>query len=410
MDAMTPLPPETRSHDAARVHPRLAAAASQFVVARDAGDPMSPGCSIIAGYPWFADWGRDTMISLRGLLLTTGRTRHAGLVLQTWASAIQDGLLPNRFDDRTVDDAHYNTADASLWFMHAAHAYFEEVGGPSGSPWGDMLLEACLDIVHAHLAGTCPGIRVAADGLIEAGIEGEALTWMDARIDGVAVTPRIGKPVELSALWQSGLRLLSNWLPSEASRLTDAADAAAASFSKFWNDEADCCFDLLEQRDGHWVGNPQIRPNQIFAVSLPFSPLSSPRQRRVLEVVQRELLTPYGLRTLSPRDPDYCGRFTGDMRSRDTAYHNGTVWPWLIGPWCDAIRRTWHDPVDAEAMVADATASLLDSLDHGCVGQIAEIYDGDAPHEPHGCPAQAWSVAELLRASAPAPLPTVRPI
>jgi len=331
-------------------------------------------------------------------------------VLETFAGRVRDGLIPNRFDDRDEDAAHYNTADGSLWFLHAAHAYIDQAGGPLTAPGAETILTGCLDIIRAHLDGTSPGVRVAADGLIEAGIEGEALTWMDARIDGVAVTPRIGKPVELSALWQSGLRLLAGMLPGDADWLIAAADRTADAFDAFWNEQAECLFDVLEHKDGQWVGNTQVRPNQLFAVSLPHRPLSEVKRRKVLEVVTRDLLTPVGLRTLAPSDPHYRGRFDGDMRSRDTAYHNGTVWPWLIGPWCDAVRRTWHDPREADELIQRATSGLLASLDHGCTGQVAEVYDGDAPHEPHGCPAQAWSVAELLRSLQPAPIPSVRVI
>ncbi|MDP7029249.1 MAG: amylo-alpha-1,6-glucosidase [Phycisphaerales bacterium] len=410
MDAFVPLPPSASTHQIKQIDPRLAAAADQFVVARAGSDAATPGASIIAGYPWFADWGRDSMIALPGLLLATGRLDEARTVLETFAGRIQDGLIPNRFDDRDDETAHYNTADASLWFLHAVHAYVDQAGGPLIAPGADPLLAACLDIARAHLDGASPGVRVAADGLIEAGIEGEALTWMDARIDGVAVTPRIGKPVELSALWHSGLRLLATLLPGESKWMIEAACATSDAFDAFWNEDAGCLYDVLALKDGRWVGNPQIRPNQLFAVSLPRSPLSPTRQRRVLEVVTRELLTPVGLRTLAPSDPAYRGRFDGDMRSRDTAYHNGTVWPWLIGPWCDAVRRTWHDPREAEDLIRRSTAGLLASLDHGCTGQIAEVYDGDAPHEPHGCPAQAWSVAELVRSLQPATLPSVRVI
>lgn len=349
------------------------------------------------------------MISLPGLLLTTQRFDLAADVLRTWSGACRHGLIPNRFDDRTAGEAHYNTADASLWFLHAVHAYLDQAGG-LGAPHSGALLETCIDIVKAHLDGVTPGVRVADDGLIEAGIEGEALTWMDARIDGQAVTPRIGKPIELSALWHSALRLLATWSTGDQDILMSAANAAHQSFNAFWNEEAGCCFDLLERDGTHWVGNPKIRPNQVIAIGLPHCPLSLLQQLSVMDVVERRLLTPYGLRTLDPNDPEYRSRFTGDMRERDTAYHNGTVWPWLIGPWCGAIRRTDDDSERAERRVLDATSALLASMDHGCIGQIAEVYDGDAPHEPHGCPAQAWSVAELIRVLAPVPEPVVRPI
>lgn len=394
MDAFVPLAPAASTHAVRPVDVRLAKAADQFLVARTSPSPTTVRMSIIAGYPWFADWGRDAMISLPGLLIATGRLDEARVVLETFAGSIRDGLIPNRFDDREPDTAHYNTADASLWFLHALHAWVAAAGGIA-APGASDLLGAALDIVRAHLTGQCPGVRVDDDGLIEAGIEGEALTWMDAKIGGVAVTPRIGKPIELSSLWQSGLRLMASHLGGkDQDLLLSEADRTAASFGDFWNESLGCCYDVLTRHDGQWIGDASIRPNQVFAVSLPHSPLSTTSQRSVIKVVREHLLTPYGLRTLSPTDPNYRGRFDGDMTDRDTAYHNGTVWPWLIGPWCDAIARTSEQ---ATTDVNEATAQLLDSLDHGCIGQVAEIYDGDPPHQPHGCPAQAWSVAELLR-------------
>ena len=397
MDALVPPAPPKPTHALRPINERLANAASQFVVARTPPQPTEARASIIAGYPWFADWGRDTMIALPGLLLTTGRLKEARTVLETFARSIRDGLVPNRFDDRDPNLAHYNTADGSLWFLHAVHAWVTASGGAS-APGASDLIGAAMQVIDAHLDGICPGVRVDEDGLVDAGREGEALTWMDARIGGRAVTPRIGKPVELSALWHSGLRLIAKLVQDrDRRRLSAEADRTAASFRKFWNDELGCCFDVLTHRNGVWQGDPSIRPNQILAVSLPHSPLRIESQRSVVQVVRQHLLTPYGLRTLSPEDDRYCGRFEGDMTARDTAYHNGTVWPWLVGPWCDALRRTANQPEDANQEIAAATEQLLDSLDHGCVGQIAEVYDGDAPHGPHGCPAQAWSVAELLR-------------
>jgi glycogen debranching enzyme len=410
MDAFVPLPPNPCTHSARPVNARLAVAADQFVTARSGTDRTTSGATIVAGYPWFADWGRDAMISLRGLLLSTGRLEEAQLVLETFASSMRDGLIPNRFDDRNPALAHYNTADASLWFLHAVAAYVEHSGGTLEAQGGESLLMAAMEVVEAHIEGRAPGVRIDSDGLVEAGIEGEALTWMDARIGGVAVTPRIGKPIELSALWHSGLRLLADLLPGESSLLTHHADATAESFHAFWNEDLGCCFDLLEHHGDRWVGQKQIRPNQVFAASLPHCPLAMTQVRRMMGVVTEQLLTPYGLRSLAPGDADYCPRFEGSMVSRDTAYHNGTVWPWLIGPYCDALRFMIDDPAIADRAVNEATNTLVTSLDHGCIGQIAEIYDGDVPHEPHGCPAQAWSVAELIRVLMPAPRPAVRPL
>jgi len=400
MDAFVPMAPPAPAHERRPIEERLSRAAAQFIVARDGPTHGKPGVSIIAGYPWFADWGRDAMISLPGLLVATGRLDEARGVLETFAGRMQDGLIPNRFDDLVKDAAHYNTADASLWFLQALHAWIEAVG--AAAPGASDLIGVAVDIVDAHIAGRCPGVRMDDDGLIEAGIEGEALTWMDARIDGVAVTPRIGKPIELSALWHSGLRLLAAHVDArDRDRLIATANLTCSSFGAFWNAEAGCCFDVLARDGNGWSGDARIRPNQLFAVSLPHSPLTPSQQCQTVEAVREHLLTPYGLRTLSPIDPEYRGRFEGTMTDRDTAYHNGTVWPWLIGPWCDAIRSIADNHDSATREVQNATASLLDSLDQGCTGQIAEIYDGDAPHRPHGCPAQAWSVANLLRARSP---------
>jgi len=377
---------------------RLASACRQFVVQRGRGE--NGPISVIAGYPWFADWGRDSLISLPGLLLTQDRLNDAVSLLTGFGSRIQNGIIPNRFDDSN-DQAYYNTADASLWFINAVHACFLKAGNSSDNPELVELIETCFRIIDAYRSGTDFGIRVDFDGLLIAGVPGEAVTWMDARINGEGVTARIGKPVELSALWHNALCCAAEMCgdPGRSAEYRASASLTRKSFQRFWNHECSCCYDVLVQRNGNWRGDPRIRPNQIFAVSLPFPPLTGTPARQVLDCVKQHLLTPFGLRTLSPVDPEYKGRYEGDMVSRDSAYHNGTVWPWLIGPYCDAIRATAEGSRsnETDTLCRDALTALVESLDTGCLGQIAEIYDGDEPHQPHGCPAQAWSVAELTR-------------
>lgn len=368
---------------------RLELAADQFIVQRTRRNHPHPMTTIMAGYPWFADWGRDAMIALPGLLLTTGRHAEAESVLMLFAQAMQDGLIPNRFDDYT-DRAHYNTVDASLWFIHAVRELLR--ASPQTSARG-ALLGACRTIVAAYRAGTMFDIRMDDDGLIAAGNEHTQLTWMDAQRDGVTFTPRFGKAVEVNALWHHALHCLASMTDeiNEASELHELASRVAASFRRaFWWAEKSCCFDLAPECGLH---GRQVRPNQIVAVSLEHSPLTPEQQRGVVNIVRERLLTPFGLRTLDPADPEYKGRFEGDLMQRDAAYHQGTVWPWLIGPFCEAMIRTGSSREEVETIIAP----LLGELDHGCVGQIAEVYDGDAPHRAGGCAAQAWSVGELLR-------------
>lgn len=378
------------AHDGARA--RLAAAADQFVVER--AGPRGSSMSIIAGYPWFADWGRDAMISLPGLLLATGRHAEARSVLETFAAHLERGLLPNCFDDEG-GPALYNTVDAGLWFIHALRLY----ALASGDRALDALLDAAREIVRAYRRGTGFGIGIGADGLVVAGQGREPLTWMDARRDGVTFTPRDGKPVELSALWHNALLSLADLVAGEeAAELRERAGHTALSMQmSFWWPERACLHDVLRLGEHDWLGDERLRPNQIFAVSLPFSPLTAEQQACVVTVVRDRLLTPYGLRTLDPGDAGYRGRYEGDLTSRDGAYHNGTVWPWLIGAYCDAVLRVGGGSDAANREVRGVLEPLLAELDHGCLGQVAEVYDGDAPHRASGCPAQAWSVAEVLR-------------
>ncbi len=363
--------------------------------------------SIIAGYPWFADWGRDTMISLPGLLLVTGRHEEAFGALVRFARARRRGIIPNRFDDAT-GEPHYNTADASLWFIHAACAYM----GASGDREGFVrdLLPACLDVVEHYRRGTDYSIAMDPDDyLITAGTPATQLTWMDAHRDGVTFTPRHGKPVEINALWITGLAGLAGAMGSveqmRAADLRSLSEAAGRSFRKyFWLDEHGCCADLLAPPGGtgdSWTPVAQVRPNQLFAVSLPNSPLSPAQQRSVVRVVRERLLTPRAVRTLDPADPAYRGRYRGTLFERDGTYHNGTAWPWLMGPLAEAMMRAEGFSPASRAQARALLRPLIEFLDGTCPGQLPEVFDGDdtpeAPQSPGGCPAQAWSVAEVLR-------------
>jgi predicted glycogen debranching enzyme len=367
----------------------LALAADQFIVAR--GDRKT----IVAGYPWFTDWGRDSMIALPGLTLATRRFQDARDTLEEFAQSMDRGMLPNRFPD-AGEVPEYNTADATLWFFESARAYLEASGDEAFVR--DTLYEKLREALEWHVAGTRYGIRAEDNGLLRCGEPGVQLTWMDAKIGDWVVTPRTGMPVEIQALWYNALCVMADFAarfddPEMTDRASALAGRAKSSFlESFWNAELDCLYDVV---DGD-TKDASIRPNQIFAVSLPHTMLDGERAAKVVAVVERDLLTPMGLRTLSPNDPNYRGRYEGGVRERDSAYHQGTVWPWLIGPFIDAWKRV-HPGRDASRFLAP----LLAHLDDACLGQISEIADGDAPHTPRGCFAQAWSVAEALRAATP---------
>ena len=360
---------------------RLVRAANDFVVRRKTptGDEAA---TVIAGYPWFADWGRDTMISLPGLLLCTGRHAEAAETLRLFARYVSEGMIPNHFDDYTSQPS-YNTVDASLWFIHACFEYLRYT--KDQGLFDKELRPACEAIVTGYTKGTRFGIHMDTEGLIDSGDPSTQLTWMDAKCDGVAFTPRHGKAVEINALWYNALMLLGH---------TEQAAQTRESFvRRFWINPFRGLFDVVH--DSHV--DTAIRPNQILAVSLPFSPLSLEQQSAVVETVRRDLLTPYGLRTLSRGDTNYHGHYTGDRMSRDRAYHNGTVWAWLIGPFLEAYLKVHGNSADAQRQVRVWLQPLLDHMNQSCVGQISEIFEGDEPHRPVGCPAQAWSVAEVLR-------------
>jgi predicted glycogen debranching enzyme len=362
---------------------RLIRAANDFIVSRKNPDG-STGSTVIAGYPWFADWGRDTMISLPGLFLTTGRLKEARDVLTLFGSYVSQGMIPNKFDDYT-NEPSYNTVDASLWFIHACFEYLK--ASNDSDTFERNLLPACKAIIEGYSRGTRYGIKMdPADGLITQGDATTQLTWMDAKCNGVAFTPRHGKAVEINALWYNALKLLKD---------EQLAAKVKQSFGKaFWISPFRGLCDVVNgsQKD------QKIRPNQIFAVSLPHSALSDEQQAAVVEVVRRELLTPYGLRTLSASDPLYRQTYTGDQFTRDGAYHNGTIWPWLIGPFLEAYLKVNKHSDAARAQAKAWLGPLIEAMGkHGCIGQISEIYEAQPPHRPVGCCAQAWSVAEALR-------------
>jgi predicted glycogen debranching enzyme len=382
---------------------RLVLAADQFVVRRTTAEEPD-GASVIAGYHWFGDWGRDTMIALPGLTLETGRPEVARKIITTFAGFVDRGMLPNRFPD-AGESPEYNTADATLWYVEAIRAYHARTAD-------DGLLKevypALESILAWHREGTRHGIHEdGADGLLAAGEPGVQLTWMDAKLGDWVVTPRIGKPVEINALWYNALRAMAEFarrLQRPADELDRLAARVASSFERFWSARDGWCFDVIDGPDGD---DATLRPNQIFAVSLAHSPLSLQRRRAVVDACARHLLTSYGLRSLAPLDGRFVGVYGGDSRARDGGYHQGAVWGWLLGPFALAHRRVYGDAARAREFLAP----LADHLgDHG-LGSIAEIFDGAAPFAPNGCIAQAWSVAETLRAwhaldDAGAPRPT----
>lgn len=362
---------------------RLIRATDDFIVARRNPDG-SDGVSVIAGYPWFSDWGRDTMISLPGLFFTTGRFEEAARVLTVFAAYTSQGMIPNRFDDYT-SAPEYNTVDASLWFIHACFEYLRLT--KDHSTFETKLLPACRDIIAGYSKGTRYNIHMdPSDGLIYQGDATTQLTWMDAKMGEKVFTPRHGKAVEINALWYNALCLMN---------AKPLAEKVRESFVRaFWISPFRGLNDIV---DGARKDN-SIRPNQIFAVSLPHSPLDAQQQAAVVEVVRRELLTPFGLRTLAAGDPRYCPRYQGDRYTRDNAYHNGTVWPWLIGAFLDAYLRVNNRSQESIQQARSWLAPLIDHLSSdGCIGSISEIFDAEPPQRPVGCCAQAWSVSEVLR-------------
>jgi predicted glycogen debranching enzyme len=358
--------------------------------ARAEGDEIR---TVIAGYHWFTDWGRDTMISLEGLTLSTGRAIEARWILRTFAHYVRDGLIPNLFPEGQ-NLGLYHTADATLWFFHALHRYVEHSGDKATLA---LLLPILKDIVRHHLEGTRFGIKVDPhDGLLTQGAEGYAVTWMDAKVGDWVVTPRRGKAVEINALWYNALRLLADWLHEaqnpEADGLAAHADKTRASFNRrFWHAAGEYLYDVVDGENGD---DAAFRPNQIFAIALEHPVLDREYWEAVVTAVHVKLVTPVGLRSLAPGEPDYKPLYFGDLRARDAAYHQGTVWAWLIGPFIDAWLRVHPDDHTAARRFLDG---FEPHLAEAGIGSISEVFDAEPPFTPRGCIAQAWSVAEVLR-------------
>ena len=368
----------------------LVAAADQYIVAR--GEHKT----IIAGYPWFSDWGRDTMIALPGLTLVTGRFEVARDILLEFSKHVSQGMLPNRFPD-AGEAPEYNTVDATLWFLEAIRAYATYTGDYE---FVRQLFPALVDVVAWHVRGTRYGIHVDPSGLLASGEPGVQLTWMDAKIGDWVVTPRSGKPVEIQALWYNALCVMAELAqrfgdPERQKKYAGMASVLRWSFNRlFWNESKGCLYDVVN-------GGPPdgtIRPNQILAVSLPNSMLATDRAKKVVETVERDLLTPYGLRTLPQGDPRYVPHYVGDARMRDSSYHQGTVWPWLMGPFVTAYLKVNGNSEAARIRARKWLEPLQQHLSEAGLGQICEIFDADPPHTARGCYAQAWSVGEVLRA------------
>ena len=358
--------------------------------ARAEGDEIR---TVIAGYHWFTDWGRDTMISLEGLALATGRAIEARWILRTFAHYVRDGLIPNLFPEGQ-NQGLYHTADATLWFFHALHRYVEHSRDKATL---ELLLPILKDIVNHHLEGTRFGIKVDPhDGLLTQGAEGYALTWMDAKVGDWVVTPRRGKAVEINALWYNALRLLTDWLhdaqDAAADELAAQADKTCASFNRrFWHGHGGYLYDIVDGENGD---DSAFRPNQIFAIALAHPVLDRGHWQAVVTAVHKKLVTPVGLRSLAPGEPDYRPRYFGDVRARDAAYHQGTVWAWLIGPFVDAWLKVHPDDSAAARRFLDGFEAHLAEAG---IGSISEVFDAEPPFTPRGCVAQAWSVAEVLR-------------
>ncbi len=369
---------------------QLVLAADQFVVQR-ALPEESEGRSIIAGYPWFCDWGRDTMIAIPGLTLPLGRPELARKILESFARYVDGGMLPNNFPDRG-GTPQYNTIDAALWYFEAVRQYFEAT---ADLELVEKLFPVLAAIVDAHVRGMRYNIKVdPSDALLYGGSPEVQLTWMDAKVGDWVVTPRIGKPVEINALWISALNTMAEFarlLAQPGDGYAKLKAKAEKNFQKFWNPARNCCFDVIDGRDA--VADAALRPNQIFCVSLPVSPLTPSQRKSVVDVVGRELLTSCGLRSLGPGEAGYQGKYEGGPRERDAAYHQGTVWGWLLGPYALAHYKVYGDRAAAQSFLEP----LGRSINSAGLGSISEIFGGDAPFPPAGCSAQAWSVAEVFR-------------
>jgi predicted glycogen debranching enzyme len=355
------------------------------------------GKTIIAGYPWFADWGRDTFIALRGLCLATGRLEDARDILLAWAGSVSEGMLPNRFPD-SGEQPEYNSVDASLWYVVAVHELLQAANGSGivSAKHKRTFQNAIEQILEGYSKGTRFGIRMDGDGLLACGVSGVQLTWMDAKVGDWVVTPRIGKPVELQCLWLNTLKIAGLF----SKGWTQHFDRGLKSFrEKFWNEAGGFLFDVVDADHQAGKTDASFRPNQIFAVGgLPFPLLEGRQAERIVSIVQEKLLTPLGLRSLAPGEPGYTPHYEGGVRERDGAYHQGTVWPWLIGPFVEAWVRIRGGTAKAKLEAREQFLSpLLAHLDEAGLGHVSEIADAEQPHAPRGCPFQAWSVGEVLR-------------
>jgi predicted glycogen debranching enzyme len=375
---------------------QLVLAADQFIVKRNTGNSLKEqGATIIAGYHWFTDWGRDTMISLPGLTLNTGRYADAKKIIKAFAASVSEGMLPNRFQDNG-EPPEYNNVDGTLWYFIAVHKYLQATDDKK------FILEDILpvlqDIIEWHLKGTRYNIHADTDGLLYAGENGQQLTWMDARIGNWVVTPRMGKPVEIQALWYNALKIYAallqqNKQKKEAGAIELLAEKTKESFSRlFWNKERKCLYDVIDENN---TPVDEIRPNQLFAISLPFALVSGKQAAAVVKLVTDKLYTPAGLRTLPADDIHFIPHYGGDQWHRDSAYHEGTVWSWLLGPYVDAILKVNGEKGKTKAK--KVISNFAYHLEEACLGSVSEIFDGEPPHHPRGCVAQAWGVAEVLR-------------
>jgi predicted glycogen debranching enzyme len=369
---------------------KLLIAGDSFIVNRKSTSARS----IIAGYHWFGDWGRDTMISLPGLTLVTGRYNEAKSILSTFAASCRNGLIPNLFPENPVGSPVYNTVDASLWFVHATGKYLDYT---DDLEFIEKMWPTVLEIIDNYHSGTDYGIRMDDDGLIE---HSGQLTWMDAKVGEWEVTPRKGKACEINALWYNALIYAAEMgekLGKDVSYIRNTADNVAESFrDKFYNPQKNCLYDCVSGHGEDWKDD-SIRPNQVFAVSLTHTMLPPETEKGIVDIITEELLTPFGLRTLSPADSRYKGFYRGNTEQRDAAYHNGTVWPWLLGPYITAYARAYKDKAGTRDELRSLLKGIEEHLDAACIGTISEIFDGNDPHEPNGCVSQAWSVAEIMR-------------
>lgn len=377
----------------------LVQAADGFIV-----DRASTGSkTVLAGLPWFTDWGRDTMIALQGLTLATGRYEDARGILKTFAKYVNKGLVPNMFPDEGLEPL-YNTVDASLWYFYSVYKYLQYTGTEADYDFVRKEIYSCLkEIITYYKNGTDFHIYMDKDCLIHAGGELDQVTWMDVRVGEWVVTPRHGKPVEINALWYNALKVmeqLAEYFGEDADCYGELAGKVKTSFeAKFWNEETSCLFDVVEEeKDGKIRDNGQIRPNQIWAVSLPFTMLSEDREKQIVETVWRHLYASYGLRSLSPEDKEYKGIYFGELHDRDAAYHQGTAWAFPLGGFITAYVKVHGGSKESKECARKLLTPVEDHLTDGCIGSVAEIFDGDEPHISRGCYAQAWSVGEILRA------------